>query len=77
MLRDSVSYSLVRRSVGPSVHFRGMCHFMCSRSVFVSQECLNMSVCLFVSLSECPSFSRSADARDVGLVILFSLKSFN
>ena len=54
-----------------------MCHFMCSRSVFVSQECLNMSVCLFVSLSECPSFSRSADARDVGLVILFSLKSFN
>ena len=52
-----------------------MCHFMCSRSVFMSQECLNISVCLFVSLSEYPTFSRSA--RDVGLVILFSLKSFN
>ena len=75
VLRDPVSYSLVCRSVGPSVHFHWMCHFMCS--VFMSQGCLNMSVCLFVSLSECPTFSRSADARDVGLVILFSLKSFS
>ena len=77
VLRDSIHHTLVRRSVGPSVYFCWMCHFMCSRSVFVSQECLNMSVSLFVSLSECLTFSRSADARDVGLVILFSLKSFN